>query len=179
MHRCLITIALTLLSWSVLRAAPPAQTGNTRLVEGTLSEVHERMEFSRRRLAEGDTGSNTREQQSQIIDMLATLIQAAQEREANSSGGGSTTGQKQGPPGESSSQSQGEGQPGGKTGGGSKGTDTAAVQRLERGGPQSPWSRLRDKERDPVFSAIKEKFPARYQQLLEQYYKSFQDDTEN
>ena len=52
------------------------------------------------------------------------------------------------------------------------------VKRLQRGGPQSPWSQLRDKERDPVYSAIKEKFPARYQQLIEQYYKSFDDDSE-
>jgi hypothetical protein len=52
------------------------------------------------------------------------------------------------------------------------------VKRLHRGGPQSPWSNLRDKDRDPVYSAIKEKFPGRYQQLIEQYYKSFQDESD-
>jgi hypothetical protein len=50
------------------------------------------------------------------------------------------------------------------------------VKRLHRGGPQSPWSHLRDRDRDPVFNAIKEKYPARYQQLIEQYYKSFSED---
>ena len=59
-----------------------------------------------------------------------------------------------------------------------RGSTATRVKRLHRGGPQSPWSHLRDKDRDPVFNAIKEKFPARYQQLIEQYYKSFQDDGE-
>ena len=92
-------------------------------------------------------GSDTRQQQDKVIDILAKLIKEAEERECNCRGG-------------------------------SKGIDSDTVKRLTRGGPQSPWSRLREKDRDPVYSAIKEKFPARYQQLIEQYYKSFQDDGE-
>jgi len=145
--------------------------------EGTLSDVHLRMDFSRRKLTLEDTGSETRTQQDKIIDILAKLIKEAEERECNCRGGGSGKGQKQGKPGESEGK-QGQGAQGGTAGGGSKGTDTDALKRLTRGGPQSPWSRLRDKDRDPVYSAIKEKFPARYQQLIEQYYKSFQDDSE-
>jgi tetratricopeptide (TPR) repeat protein len=146
--------------------------------EGTLSDVHLRMEFSRRKLSLEDTGTETREQQDKIIDILAKLIKEAEERECACRGGGSGSGQKQGQPGESESQAQGEGGQGGSSGGGSKGIDSDTVKRLHRGGPQSPWSQLRDKERDPVYSAIKERFPARYQQLIEQYYKSFQDDTD-
>ena len=71
-----------------------------------------------------------------------------------------------------------EGQQQGKSGGGSKGIDSDTVKRLHRGGPTSPWSHLRDKDRDPVFNAIKEKYPARYQQLIEQYYKSFSDEND-
>ena len=58
-------------------------------------------------------------------------------------------GQKQGKPGESESKSQSQGSQSGSSGGGSKGTDTDTLKRLTRGGPQSPWSRLRDKDRDP------------------------------
>ena len=144
--------------------------------EGTLSDVHLRMDFSRRKLTLEDTGAETRQQQDKIIDILAKLIKEAEERECNCRGGGSGKGQKQGKPGESQSQAKGEGSQGGSTGGGSKGIDSDALKRLHRGGPQSPWSRLREKDRDPVYSAIKERFPARYQQLIEQYYKSFQDD---
>lgn len=146
--------------------------------EGTLSDVHLRMDFSRRKLTLEDTGTETRGQQDKIIDILAKLIKEAEERECNCRGQGNGKGQKQGKPGESQSQAKGEGKQGGNTGGGSKGIDSDALNRLHRGGPQSPWSKLRDKDRDPVYSAIKERFPARYQQLIEQYYKSFQDDGE-
>src|SRR5262245_42879236 len=149
-----------------------------RFQEGTLSDVHLRMDFSRRKLSLEDTGTETRQQQEKVIEILAKLIQEAEERECNCRGGGSGKGQKQGQAGESQAKAQGEGAQGGQTGGGSKGIDTDALKRLHRGGPQSPWSRIRDKDRDPVYSAIKEKFPARYQQLIEQYYKSFQDDNE-
>jgi hypothetical protein len=146
--------------------------------EGTLSDVHLRMDYSRRRLVLEETGAETRQQQDKIVELLGKLIKEAEERESKSKGGGSGKGQKQGQPGESQGQAPGEGSQGGSTGGGSKGIDADALNRLHRGGPQSPWSKLRDKERDPVYSAIKEKFPARYQQLIEQYYKSFQDDDE-
>lgn len=148
--------------------------------EGTLSDVQLRMDFSRRKLTLEDTGAETRTQQDKIIELLAKLIKEAEERECNCKGGGSGSGKKQGKPGEAEGQAQGEGQGGqsGNSGGGSKGTDSDTVKRLHRGGPQSPWSHLRDKDRDPVYSAIKDKFPARYEQLIEQYYKSFQDDSE-
>ena len=149
--------------------------------EGTLSDVHLRMEFSRRRLALEDPGKDTREQQEKIVEILARLIKEAEERECACRGGGSGSGQKKsqgkGSEGEGQAQGEGSGQDG-NSGGGSKGVDSESVKRLHRGGPQSPWSHLRDKERDPVFNAIKEKFPGRYQQLIEQYYKSFDDETE-
>jgi tetratricopeptide (TPR) repeat protein len=148
----------------------------TQFQEGTLSDVHLRMDFSRRKLTLQDTGTETRQQQDKVIEILAKLIKEAEERECNCRGNGSGQGQKQGKPGESQSQAQGEGSQSGSTGGGSKGIDSDALNRLHRGGPQSPWSKLRDKDRDPVYSAIKEKYPARYQQLIEQYYKSFQDE---
>jgi hypothetical protein len=149
--------------------------------EGTLSDVQLRMEFSRRKLTLEDTGKDTRQQQDKIIEILAKLIKEAEERECNCKGQGQGQGQgkKQGQGSEGDSQGQGQGQSqGGSSGGGSKGIDTDTVKRLHRGGPQSPWSQLRDRERDPVFNAIKEKFPARYEQLIEQYYKSFQDESE-
>jgi len=149
--------------------------------EGTLSDVHLRMEFSRRRLALQDPGKDTREQQEKIVDILSKLIKEAEERECACRGGGSGSGQKksQGKGSESESQAQGEGSgQQGNSGGGSKGVDSESVKRLQRGGPQSPWSHLRDKERDPVFNAIKDRFPGRYEQLIEQYYKSFDDESE-
>ena len=35
--------------------------------------------------------------------------------------------------------------------------------------PASPWSRLRDRSRDPANNAVKEKLPARYRDIVERY----------
>ena len=146
--------------------------------DGTLTDVQFRMEFSRRKLSLEDAGQTTREQQKKIIDILAKLIKEAEDKESSSKGSGKPKpGQKPGKGSEGESQAKGEGQgQEGTSGGGSKGTDSDTVKRLHRGGPTSPWSQLRDRERDPVFNAIKDKYPARYQQLIEQYYKSFSDE---
>lgn len=164
-----------------MRVAAMRQIEQLKQVEdGTLSDVQLRMEYSRRKLGLEDTGKETRDQQDRIVDMLAKLIKDAEKKEQQGKGKGE--GQKkpgeqqgEGSDGDSEGQGQGQGQ-GGNKGGGSKGMDSEAVKRLHRGGPQSPWSQLRDKDRDPAYSAIKEKFPGRYQQLIEQYYKSFQDE---
>ena len=158
------------------------QIEQLKLIEdGKLSDAQFRMDFSRRRLALEDAGEETQGEQKKIVGILETLIKEAEDREASGKGSGKGKGQgkKQGKAGEGEGQGegkQGEGKQGGNTGGGSKGIDSDAVERLHRGGPQSPWSQLRDKDRDPVFNAIKEKFPGRYQQLIEQYYKSFEED---
>lgn len=147
--------------------------------DGTLTDVQFRMEFSRRKLSLEDAGESTRDQQKKIIEILAKLIKEAEDKECNCKGGGKPKpGSKPGKGGEGDSQAKGEGQQQGKSGGGSKGTDSDTLKRLHRGGPTSPWSHLRDRDRDPVFNAIKEKYPARYQQLIEQYYKSFSDESE-
>lgn len=145
--------------------------------DGALTDVFHRMEFSRRRLGLGNTDDITRGEQDKIVDMLSKLIKEAEERECNCRGGGG---------GKSGGENQGGGQGGGgkpdgtgKNGqGGNDQTTDETVRRVYRQGPQSPWSKLRDKDRDPAFSAIKEKFPARYLELVEQYYKSFQDEKE-
>jgi hypothetical protein len=135
------------------------------------------MKQAQQRLEAGDSGSGTQEQQATAVEMLAALIEAAKARESSSpsSGSGGGKSQQQGQGSQSASQSQSQGTPGASAGSGSQQAANGAAARIERSAPQSPWSKQRDKERDPVYSAIKERFPARYQQLLEQYYKSFQE----
>jgi tetratricopeptide (TPR) repeat protein len=165
-----------------MRAAAVRQIARLKQYhEGTLSDIQQRMDYSRRKLALDDTGADTRRQQEQVIDHLTVLIHESEDREAEGSGSSAAAvqapGQSPGEAGAAASQNPSAGSPSSPTGGGREGRDSDRVERLRHGGPQSPWSRLRDKDRDPVFSAIKEKFPARYQQLIEQYYQSFQDDS--
>ena len=49
--------------------------------EGTLVDVQDRMDFSRRRLAIEETGKDTQEEQDKIVDMLAKLIEQAEQQE--------------------------------------------------------------------------------------------------
>jgi hypothetical protein len=169
------TLAALAVFSSLSRAQRPEQLYPSR--EGVLSAVHRLMDESRERLTREDTGRETRDQQARIVEMLATLIQQTAARESSSQGASAGQSQQPGQPGNADGQTQGPGSQGGSSGGGSRATDTDNAQPLTRGGPRSPWSQLRDKDRDPVYSAIKEKFPARYRQLIEQYYKSFQDES--
>jgi len=118
-------------------------------------------------------------QQAQTETTLQTFIAAlqklqSQKRQAAADALGQA-GNKTAASGSSGKQSQNAAQ-GGKQGGGSKGIDTDAATAQHGALPKSPWAQLREKDRDPVYSAIKEKFPARYHQLIEQYYRSFTDD---
>lgn len=116
--------------------------------------------------------------QQQIERTIESLLSAAQQARDERRTGPQNEIPGQGEQGQSeaslTSQSRQAGQ-GGQTGGASQGTDQPAAQRRQFAGPASPWSKLRERERDPVLSAIQQRFPARYQQLLEQYYKSFEE----
>ena len=136
----------------------------------SLGDVFQRMEFSRRRLTLERTDQETKIQQDNIVKMLNTMIKKAEDQEKKSNC-------KSDKPGEQQKPSQGTGKNEGKgksnKGQGSKNPDGFA-KRTFGNGDASDWSKLRDRERDPAFNALKEKFPARYKELVEQYYKSFQ-----
>jgi tetratricopeptide (TPR) repeat protein len=137
----------------------------------TIVDVYERMDFIRRRLAQANSGEETQQQQGKVIDILAKLITEAEERECNCSGGGEGEGNKPG----QGKDGGGEGEGQGGDGKGDQNPSPGSVVKKTYRGPRSPWSQIRDKERDPAYSAIKEKFPARYEKLIEQYYRSFDD----
>jgi len=146
------------------------------LEDESIADVFERMDFARRKLEQGNSGKDTQEQQEKIVDILAKLIKEAEERECNCKGSSSKPGQGQKKPGKGSGGgSPGEGIGKGEPGGNDQ-TPGAEVRRVFRAGPRSPWGDIRDKDRDPAYGAIKAKFPARYEKLIEQYYKSFQED---
>lgn len=142
---------------------------------GALGNVRDKMNYSSRRLALHDPGEQTVKQQQEIVDLLSKLIKEAEERECKQcSGGGSGQAQNQG-------QGKGQGQ-GGKQGGPGNqpgksqppGEIAGDARRSVRGGAQSDFGALRDRRREKVFSALEAKFPGRYRQLIEQYYRSLE-----
>jgi len=50
-----------------------------------------------------------------------------------------------------------------------------ALGRASRGSPDEVWGAARQRQRDEVLNVLKTKFPERYRELLEQYYKSLQE----
>lgn len=139
----------------------------------SLAAVQSLMQTAQKRLEMGDLGSQTQAAQSQIVDHLSALIGLAEQNEKSQKSSAAAASGSQSQPAAAGSPSANPGSQAGKMGGGSRGTDTAATAPKESLGPQSPWSTLRDKQRDPVYNAMEEKFPARYRELVEQYYKSF------
>lgn len=140
---------------------------------GQLTDVQSHMDFSRRRMDLRDTGEQTQEKQDLIVSMLGKLIKEEEKKECNSS---CKNGSKKQPKQKENAQAPKESQepkPGkSQAGGSSSNPNGEAIQKVHDDSPASPWSRLRDRSRDPANNAIKEKLPARYRDIVEKYYEA-------
>ncbi len=131
---------------------------------GRLGDVVDLMDFSRKRLKNDDAGDAVRARQQKIIDLLDELIKEAEDKEkqnSSSSEGGGSGNPQGGTPSNPMQQSQ---LPGGDPGG----TPTKAARRAS---PGEMWGSMPPAERERVLQALRESFPARYRQLVEQYYE--------
>jgi len=66
-------------------------------------------------------------------------------------------------------QAESKSSPGKGQKGGSSSNPNGKVVKTYDDSPASPWSRLRDRLRDPANNAVKEKLPARYRDIVEKY----------
>ncbi len=134
--------------------------------EDQMTAVTDRMEYSRRRLDIAEPGTETQGRQDEIVNLLAKLIEEQQKKEC-SSGSCNKSGQKQQQ--SAKNEPKPEQQPSkSQTGGTSNVSNGQYVERTFEG-ETSPWSRLRDRSRDPANAAIREKLPARYREIVERY----------
>lgn len=142
------------------------------LEEGKLQDVQRHMEFSRRRLDQRDTGEQTQEKQQKIVKMLAQLIEEEEKKECNSSckNSNQSKSQQENPSAPKQSEDPKQGQS--ESGGSSSNSGGEIVEKSYDDSPASPWSRLRDRSRDPANNAIKEKLPARYRDIVERYFEA-------
>lgn len=157
-----------------------------QIEKGKLSDIRQRMNFSRRRLKLTETDADTQNQQQQIVTMLGTLIAVEEKKEQNQQKSGQQQEeqkQKQQEKKENSSDNQkqsnkqeqkqqGEKKPNqseSQSGGSSSNPNGVAQLKTYDGSPASPWSRLRERSRDGANNAFKDKLPARYRELVEKY----------
>jgi hypothetical protein len=129
-----------------------------------LPVIHDRMEFSRRRLTLEDSGQRTQEVQEEVVALLTEMIEELEKKCGNCKGCKSACGSKPG----------GSGM-GGASPGMSSGTSQEPLL-TERDGPRTPWVDLARRQEDPsAFNAARTRYPLQYKELVEQYYRSFQE----
>ncbi|MEM8885298.1 MAG: tetratricopeptide repeat protein [Planctomycetota bacterium] len=130
--------------------------------ESPLYDLAGRMDHVGRQIERGKTGDETQGKQQEIVSILDELIKRAEQQEGkgqgqNNGGGNSPRGNDPSSnPANSSKVSPGA-------------SRTGNLRGKPGRKPGEKWGEMRDKERDEVLQALKEKFPGRYRELQEQY----------
>jgi len=138
-------------------------------VPGRMGEVVDLMQFSSRRLRDGDSGDKLQGRQQRIVELLDRMIEEEEEKEQsckNKSNSGSEGGGQDGQQGGQMPQSpmQQSMLPGG-------GSADQMLREGRRAIPGEMWGAMPPAERERVLQALRESFPSRYRQLVEQYYE--------
>jgi tetratricopeptide (TPR) repeat protein len=132
--------------------------------ESPLYDLAGRMTHVAKKIEGGETGEPTQEKQKEIVAIIEELIKKAEQQEGQGKGGGGGGGQP-----------RGNQQPSGPANNSSVAPGASRVGDL-RPNPKKKagdaWGEMRDKEREEVLQALKEQFPDRYRELLEQYNKA-------
>lgn len=140
--------------------------------DGKLEDVYRRMDYSRRRLELAKTDQSTQEQQDKIVDMLNALIKKEEKKEASSSASSSKKNPSQKQKNQQAQKPKSPKPSKSQQGGSSSNPNGEAIVKTYDDSPASPWSRLRDRSRDPANNAVKEKLPARYRDIVERYMEA-------
>ncbi|MCK6458878.1 MAG: hypothetical protein L6Q95_03175, partial [Planctomycetes bacterium] len=133
--------------------------------ESPLYDLAGRMNHVAKKIEGGDTGEPTQQKQKEIVEIIDELIKKAEQQEGQGKGGGGGGG----------GQPRGNQQPSDPANNSSVAPGASRVGEL-RPNPKKKagdaWGEMRDKEREEVLQALKEQFPDRYRELLEQYNKA-------
>jgi tetratricopeptide (TPR) repeat protein len=142
-----------------------------------LADAQLRMGYSERRLDQSKPDEDTQQQQSKVVSILSQLIEEAEKQECSGSCQGSSSSKKDGDskPGQKPGQDQQPQEGQGDNAGQSSNPNGSAIKQAFDNGPISIWSQLRDRERDPANSAVKEQLPPEYRKLIERYYREMSE----
>ena len=141
------------------------------VLDGSVEDIADHMDFSHRRLSFEDSGENTKKVQKKIVAMLDEIIAKAEEQQQQQQ-------QQQGAAGGEGSQGQQQQAAGGQgqnaSGNPSAQKDPLSIRNL-RGAAKSAWDDLRKRAREAeALSGLKSKYPPRYRELVEQYFRDLQ-----
>ncbi|MCO5165459.1 MAG: hypothetical protein M9894_03705 [Planctomycetes bacterium] len=143
---------------------------------GPLLELAKRMETIERLIRRTHTDQPTQERQREVVVALDKLIELMREKENDGSCEGGGQGQK---PGQKPGQARGNQRSG----------NPAQESTLPQGdgregplteGPRGPagdsWGDLPDRERDEALQFLRERFPSRYREIIEGYYRALSEE---
>lgn len=148
-----------------------------KIKDGELDDIHQRMEYSRRRLGLEKTNDPTQGEQEKVVKMLTKLIKKAEKKECSGSCKNcKKSGDSKPSSGGKKQQANKSQQKKSQSGKNAKAADGKAIVKTYEDTPASPWSRLRDRSRDPANNAIKEKLPAKYRSIVEKYMEKANGD---
>ena len=132
---------------------------------GRMSELADLMDYSGRRLKTADGGEVVQTRQQRILDLLDQLIKEEEEKEKNSCNNpGSGSGSKSSSGRSPAKPMQQSMLPGGNP-------QEESLRASRRANPGEMWGAMPPGERDRILQALRESFPSRYRQLVEQYYE--------
>lgn len=129
---------------------------------GRIGEVVDLMGYSGRHLSTGDSGDPVQRKQQRIIEILDSLIEEAEAQEQSGGGGGGSGGGSSRPMPQSPLQESRL--PGG-------GGEKESLREARRANPAETWGNMPPAQREQILQALKDSFPRRYRQLVEQYYE--------
>jgi len=131
-----------------------------------IGDVADLMNFAGRRLQHLDTGQRVQERQQRAIELLEKLIEEAEQKEQSASSGGGSAG--------------GSGSQGGRSPttpmqdstlpGGPGGADMN-LRSSRHAKPGEAWGAMPAAQREKILQQLRDSFPSRYRQLVEQYYE--------
>ena len=124
-----------------------------------IGDVNDLMIYAERQLGLYNTGPRVQERQKRAVDLLDQLIEEAESKEQSSSGGGGGSGQQT--PNAPMQDSE-------LPGGGGADVHLRSARKVR---PGEAWGAMQPAERDKILQALRDRFPSRYRQLVEQYYK--------
>jgi hypothetical protein len=141
-----------------------------RREQGTLGEVATVMDYVADRLNAADAAEKVQRRQRQVIAMLDRLIEQQQQREQQCGGRGQNQSPGNKPPqGAPRNPKQESNAPGGAG-------QIGDLHAAPRADPGQEWGKLPPAERERILQSIRERFPSRYRQLVEQYYRALADE---
>lgn len=142
-----------------------------RRERGNLGEVASMMTYLADRLAARDVGDKVKSRQADVLALLDKLIDQTQQQEQQARSqsqaqGGARSGQAPSDPQQPKTESsapEGAGRIG----------DLGAMPKTS---PAEMWGKLPPAERERILQSLRERYPSRYRELVEQYYRSLAEE---